>query len=239
MPITRRRFIAGASAMPFVLAAPRLGWATSPPPFSFLTDHEGAVVEAATARLIPGPLDDPLEVGHPGAREAGVVHYVDALLSAFASDPPRLFAGGPASGRHGGIDGFSSFQPLSALQDRHWRATITDWQQRYRAGVVVLDAAAGGDFSTAAPSAQDDVLTQDASGFRDLLLDHAIEGWLADPVYAGNAGGVGWTEVAFPGDACPDGYPADAVEHGDGPDPVDPSGAVGSLLSLLEGFLGG
>jgi hypothetical protein len=236
--LTRRGFIVGATTLPVVLAAPRRGWAASAPPFSFLTAHEGAVVEAATARLIPGPLDDPLEVGHPGAREAGVVHYVDALLSAFAVEPPRLFAGGPASGRHGGVDGFSTFQPLSALQDRHWRATIAEWQARYRAGVVALDAATGGDFTAAPPGTQDDALAQDATGFRELLFDHAIEGWLGDPVYGGNAGSTGWTEVAFPGDACPDGYPAEQVALGDGIDPIDPTGAVGVLLALLEATFG-
>ncbi|HET7718810.1 MAG TPA: gluconate 2-dehydrogenase subunit 3 family protein, partial [Acidimicrobiales bacterium] len=125
-----------------------------------------------------------------------------------------------------------------ALQDRHWRATIADWQVRFRAGVLALDAAAGGDFAAASPATQDDVLTQDGTGFRDLLFDHAIEGWLGDPVYGGNAGSTGWTEVAFPGDACPDGYPTEQVEQGDGPDPIDPSGAVGALLTLLEGTFG-
>ena len=238
MSLTRRGFIAGATTLPFVLAVPRHGWAAGPPSFSFLTSHEGAVVEAATARLIPGPLDDPLEAGHPGAREAGVVHYVDALLAAFDEEPPRIFAGGPASGRHGGDDDFATFQPLSPLQERHWRATIAEWQEQYRAGVVALDGAAGGDFAAAPPDAQDDVLVQDETGFRELLLDHAIEGWVGDPVYGGNASGSGWVAVAFPGDACPDGYPAAAVEGGDGPDPIDRSEVVEAALGLVGGFLG-
>jgi hypothetical protein len=237
LALTRRGFIAGATALPIVLALPRHGWAAGPPPFAFLTEHEGAVVEAATARLIPGPLDDPSEVDG-GAREAGVVHYVDALLAAFDEDPPRIFAGGPASGRHGGDDDFSTFQPLSALQERHWRATIADWQEQYRAGVVALDAAAGGDYAAAPATTQDDLLVADETGFRELLLDHAIEGWVGDPVYGGNDAGSGWVAVSFPGDACPDGYPAQSVEEGDGPDPIDRSGVVEGALGLVGGFLG-
>jgi len=41
----------------------------------FFTPAEAATVEAITARLIPGDADD------PGAREAGVVHYIDCLMA--------------------------------------------------------------------------------------------------------------------------------------------------------------
>src|SRR5215470_9742246 len=62
----------------------------------FLDPHEYAVVEAAADRLIP-PLD-----AHPGGAALGVADYVDNLLGAFTFDPPRIFAGGPFSGRAGG-----------------------------------------------------------------------------------------------------------------------------------------
>ena len=55
-----------------------------------------AVVVAACERLIP-----PHE-GHPGATALGVADYVDGLLGAFTFDPPRVYAGGPFSGRFGG-----------------------------------------------------------------------------------------------------------------------------------------
>jgi gluconate 2-dehydrogenase gamma chain len=41
----------------------------------FFTPHEARTVEAFTARLLPGTPDD------PGAREAGVVFYIDSLMS--------------------------------------------------------------------------------------------------------------------------------------------------------------
>jgi gluconate 2-dehydrogenase gamma chain len=45
--------------------------------FQVLSPAEAAVVEAATARLLPA-VD-----GRPGAREAGVVHFVDRALATF------------------------------------------------------------------------------------------------------------------------------------------------------------
>jgi GMC oxidoreductase len=51
----------------------------------FFTSHETAVVEEATARIAPGPTDDPAEAGHPGVREAGVVNYIDNVYVADGS----------------------------------------------------------------------------------------------------------------------------------------------------------
>lgn len=237
MGLSRRGFVLGAVATPFVASIPRAAW-TQAPPYRFLSPHQAAVVEAATARLIPGPTDDLLELGHPGAREANVVGYVDALLAAFDTDPPRIYAGGPFSGRHGG-DGndFLEFVPLSPLQDRYWRTTVADFQRQYAAGVVQLDGAAGGDFAAAPALTQDLVLTADGTGFRDLLFDHAIQGWLAAPEYGGNEGASGWAEVRFPGDVCPDGYTALQVSRGDGFDPIDPTGLVSTVLDQLRALL--
>ena len=43
------------------------------------------MVEDATARIAPGPRDDPAEEGHPGAREADVTGYIDAMLGALGA----------------------------------------------------------------------------------------------------------------------------------------------------------
>jgi hypothetical protein len=238
--ISRRRFVVGAALAPLALRLAPDAWARSPgAPLRALTDHEGDVVEAATARLIPGPTDDPLEAGSPGAREANVVGYIDAFLSAFDDDPPRIYAGGPFSGRHGGDgDDFADFAPLSALQERWWRGEIARLQRVYRQGVAALDAAAGGSYASADPLTQDLVLANDATGFRDVLFDHAIEGWLAAPEYGGNSDGAGWRAVAFDGDVCPDGYTDDEVSGHDGLDLIDPTGIVAGLLAQLQDVLG-
>jgi hypothetical protein len=239
MELSRRGFLVGAAATPLLAVLPRVAWAADQP-LRHLTAHQAAVVEAATARLIPGPTDDLLEVGHPGAREAGVVRYVDALLAAFETDPPLLYAGGPFSDRAGAErNDFTTFAPLSPVQERYWRAEVADLQARYAAGVAALDAAAGGDFGTVNPLTQDQVLTADATGFRDLLFDHAIEGWLAAPEYGGNEERRGWTEVRFRGDVQPTGFPDAQVSSGDGLDVIDPTGIVGTLVTHLTEMLDG
>src|SRR5689334_12825864 len=65
-----------------------------PATLRFFTAHQAAVVEAATARIAPGPKDDPAEAGHPGAREAGVTGYIDTMLGALQDEgtTPPIFA---------------------------------------------------------------------------------------------------------------------------------------------------
>jgi hypothetical protein len=237
--LSRRGFVVGALAAHLAAVLPRAAWAAPGAPLRFLSAHQGAVVVAATARLIPGPTDDLLELGHPGAREAHVVGFIDGLLSAFDTDPPRIFAGGPFSGRHGGThDDFADFAPLSRLQDTWWRREIARLQDVYRAGIAALDAAAGGDYAAADAVTQDLALANDGSGFRDVLFDHAIQGWLASPEYGGNQGQVGWVEIRFPGDIAPKGYTADEVSRSDGLDLIDPTGVVSGLLDQLKDVLG-
>jgi hypothetical protein len=81
-------------------------------PHLFFSDDEYVVIEAACGRLIPGAVD------------AGVADYVDGLLGAFAVDPPRIWAGGPFSGRHGGQARFATFTALSPLDELAWRTRI-------------------------------------------------------------------------------------------------------------------
>ena len=184
----------------------------------FFDDHQAAVVTEATARLVPGPRDDPAEEGHPGAREAGVVYYIDLFLSAFEDDPPRIFAGGPWSDRAGGDENhMADFVPLSAYEEELWRERIGDLQERYRAGIVALDNAAGGDFTAVSATEQDAILVADTpDGFRRLLFEHAIEGTYAVPEYGGNRELAGWAETEAAGDVAPRGWTAEEVSESDG-----------------------
>ena len=83
----------------------------------WLSDDEFRTLTAACARLIPA--DETA-----GAVEAGVPDYIDGLLGAFLVDPPRIWAGGPSSGRFGGTAGFATFHRLSALDELAWRMRI-------------------------------------------------------------------------------------------------------------------
>jgi hypothetical protein len=208
-----------------------------------LTAHERAVLEAATARLVPGPDDDPGEAGHPGAREAHAADYIVVLLSALRDDPPKVFAGGPFSDRAGSErDDMAHFLPLNHAVDERWRARLEDLGAAYREGLRRLDALVGGDFAAASPADQDVALAQNPrvrrlpagiSGFTDLLFRHTIEGCYSAPEYGGNAGGAMWRSIGFPGDVQPRGYEADEVTESDGPDPITATGIVADLLRLV------
>jgi Gluconate 2-dehydrogenase subunit 3 len=199
----------------------------------FFTARQAAVVEAATARIAPGPRDDPAEAGHPGAREAGVTGYIDALLA--ASQTGKVFAGGPWSNRHtSGPDLMERFAPLDPVAKIAWRNRLAGWQDQYAQGVEHLDKLAGGDFTQASHTKQDKILAaQSVSEFTSLLFGHTIEGLYASPEYGGNRDLAGWKEIGFPGDIQPRGYTADEVERSDGHDPVASTGITGEVLKLL------
>jgi hypothetical protein len=251
----RRAVITAISVIPVVAAsAAVLGTSgcTSPrhpnPPggraLRFFTAHQAAVVEDATARIAPGPKDDPAEAGHPGAREAGVTNYIDLMLGALGvlgalggseALPPMIFAGGPWSNRHtSGPDLMASFITLDPVTRIAWRERIAGWQRQYKQGIATLDKLAGGDFTEAAAADQDKILAaQDVSAFTSLLFEHTIEGMYGNPEYGGNRGLAGWQDISFPGDVQPQGYSASEVARSDGRDPVADTPIVADVLKIL------
>lgn len=176
----------------------------------FLTPEEHALVGAAADALIP-----PLE-HHPGGAALGVADYVDTLLGAFTFDPPRIWAGGPFSGRAGGAANFGQFLPLGAKEELAWRTRIegsqgiperefngpvVGWQQRYREALAAL----GADFASLAP-AERLARLEEAGDFVELLHQHACEAAYGAPEYGGNRDLAGWAAIGFEGDAQPRGY---------------------------------
>ena len=183
----------------------------------FVPDHLRPTLEAAVDRLVPPTAD-----GHPGAAALGVVDYIDGLLDAFGSDPPRIWAGGPYSGRAGGTAGFDEFLALSPLETLAWRTRIegsngiperermgpiVGWQREYVTGLDAL----GPDFADSSAEEQDARLDA-IPEFRDLLYQHAVEGAYAAPEYGGNRDRHGWQAIEFPGDVQPRGYTDAEVE---------------------------
>lgn len=176
----------------------------------WLTEGEYGALSAACDRMIPAS-----EAG-PGAVAAGVPDYIDGLLGAFDSEPPRIWAGGPTSGRMGGEAAFARFHSLSALEELAWRMRIegsqglperefngpvTGWQERYRRGLAGL----GPDFTALAPEDQDTRLRSDTE-FSTLLYQHVCEGMYGAPEYGGNRDGCGWRAIGFAGDVQPRGW---------------------------------
>jgi gluconate 2-dehydrogenase gamma chain len=216
--------------------------ASSAPVLRFFTSHQAAVVTEATARIAPGPSDDPAEAGHPGAREAGVTNYIDTMLGALGAldesvgaGVPAIFAGGPWSNRHtSGPDLMASFGPLDPVARIAWRQRLAGWRQQYAQGIAALDRLAGGDFTKASPADQDKILaSSQASTFLALLFEHTIEGMYSNPEYGGNRGLAGWKDISYPGDSQPRGYTSEEVEGSGGRDPVDDTLVVADVLKFL------
>ena len=86
----------------------------------WLSEEEYAVLSVACDRMIP-----PSDAG-PGAAAAGVPDYIDGLLGAFLFDPPRIWAGGPTSGRFGGAAGVRHLPPAHRAR----RAGLADEDRR-------------------------------------------------------------------------------------------------------------
>jgi hypothetical protein len=232
----RRRAVIAAIPVAAGLAACTSPRQSQPATLLFFTEHQAAVIEAATARIAPGPKDDPAETGHPGAREADVTGYIDTMLGAL-NDRARdtVFAGGPWSNRHApGPDPMARFAPLDPVTRIAWRKRLGRWQDQYTKGIRQLDKLAGGDFTRASHARQDKILAmRSVSEFTNLLFQHTIEGLYASPEYGGNRGLAGWKEIGFPGDVQPRGYSADEVERSDGHDPVASTGIVADVLKIL------
>jgi len=229
----RRALIAAIPAVGLAACTSQPQDKPQPATFQFFTSHQAAVVEAATARIAPGPRDDPAEAGHPGAREANVTGYIDATLAALPTE--KVFAGGPWSNRHtSGPNLMARFTPLDPVAKIAWRQRLTAWREQYEQGIQALDKLAGGDFTKANHQKQDKILAaKSVSDVTSLLFEHTIEGLYASPEYGGNRGLAGWKEIGFPGDIQPRGYSADEVERSDGHDPVGTTGIVGAVVKLL------
>ncbi len=178
----------------------------------WLSENEYATLKAACAQMMPS------DQGAAGADEAGVAEYIDIFLGAFSFDPPRIWAGGPTSGRHGGEAGFANFIPLSRLDELAWRTRlegsqglperefngpVVGLQERYRDGLAAL----GADFTEVDGKEQRRRLRADGNEeFRDLLWQHCCEGMYGVPEYGGNRDGVGWASIEWEGDVQPRGY---------------------------------
>lgn len=143
-------------------------------PLRFFSEAEALVVAAAAARVFPSD-----EVG-PGARETGVVIYIDRQL------------GGPwGQDRHRYTQ-----EPFveDAPPELGYQGKATP-RQIYRQGLKDLK-----DFDLLDPAAQDEKLKQiERTLFFSLLRRNTIEGMFCDPMHGGNIDMLGWQLVGFPG----------------------------------------
>jgi gluconate 2-dehydrogenase gamma chain len=136
---------------------------------AFFNAQDAATVAAMAERLMPGA------PGKPGAREAGVLNYIDLALSGAYADLQEFYRRG-----------------LAQL-DAHCRKTYNEPFVRLDGGkqdeaIAALEQGKAADFTW--PTAQ---------AFFETVRTHTIEGLFADPVYGGNKDFAGWRLVGFPG----------------------------------------
>jgi hypothetical protein len=206
----------------------------------FLTEDELATLRAVVDRFVPGPPEDVDD----GALVARCAEAIDALLAAFAVDPPLIFAGAPFSDRGGAPrNDFVDFLPLDAYEQAAWRLRIegslgrperefngpvTGFQQVYRDGLAALDEVSGGSFAALPVPARELALRSDDPAVQalvDVAFPHTLELLYGAPEYGGNLDLLGWRYTGYDGDTLPRGYTREEVENpgSDGtPAPVSP-----------------
>ena len=136
---------------------------------AFLNDDDAATVAAFAERLMPGA------PGKPGARDAGVLNYIDLALSGAYADQQDFYRRG-----------------LAAL-DAHCRTN-------YKESFVKLDAARQDAVITALEQGKAPAfMWPSAQAFFNTVRTHTMEGMFADPVYGGNKNFAGWVLIGFPG----------------------------------------
>jgi hypothetical protein len=183
----------------------------------FLSEHEHEVVARCADRLMAP------NGAFVGGAAAGVADYVDLTLGAFAFDPPRIWAGGPYSGRFGGAAGFDEFLPLSRVEElawrtriegsrgigeREWNGPVRGWQDIYREGIATL----GPNFLDIEGDEQDAALAA-VPELQQLLFEHACEACYGPPEYGGNRDLAGWRAIGYAGDVQPRGWSDEEVSN--------------------------
>jgi gluconate 2-dehydrogenase gamma chain len=189
--VARRKFLAGAALGAGVVASARLMPEASAQTHAqhaaadaaaslhassnvdghgaFLNEADGETVAAFTERLMPGA------PGKPGARDVGVLNYIDLALAGAYADLQDFYRRGLAQ-----LDAY--------CRKTYGEAFVRLAAERQDDVIRALEEGKAGEFAW--PTAQ---------AFFETLRTHTMEGMLADPIYGGNKDFAGWRLVGFPG----------------------------------------
>ncbi len=142
-------------------------------PLKFFTAPEAAVVSAMTERIFP------TDANGAGAREAGVVIFIDRQLAGpYGHDKYRYTKG-----------------PWVESIPEHGYQGQSNPRQIYREGITQL-----GNFATLGAAEQDQALIAiEKTTFFQMVRTHTLEGMFCDPLHGGNADMVGWRLIGYPG----------------------------------------
>lgn len=143
-------------------------------PLRFLTGDEARVIAAACERIFPS------DESGPGAKEAGVIIYIDRQLAGPYGRDRYRYTKGP----------FIDSVPEHGYQGK------ANPQEIYREGVQLL----GEGFANLEGAKQDERLRAiERTFFFQMLRTHTIEGMFSDPMHGGNASLIGWQLIGYPG----------------------------------------
>jgi gluconate 2-dehydrogenase gamma chain len=122
----------------------------------------------------------PSDATGPGAKEAGVVIYIDRQLAGpYGADKYRYTKG-----------------PFVESVPEHGYQGKANPREAYRQGIAEL----GMNFDELPADQQIQKLqSMEKTHFFQLLRAHTIEGMFSDPMHGGNAGLIGWQLVGYPG----------------------------------------
>lgn len=141
--------------------------------FQVLTPAQARNVEAIAAQIIP---TDEL----PGAREAGVVYFIDQALKTFASDTLAVYQKGLAelnvatSAKYPGVKQFA----VASVEQQH----------------VLLEELTNGTQPVATPGRRRPQAGA-SSDFFQVIWQHTVFGFLVDPSGGGNRDYAGWKVI--------------------------------------------
>jgi len=215
------------------------GDAVDPTPRArFLSDAERETLRALVDRMIPEDTD-------PGAVAGACHEAIDALLAAFLTDPPFIYAGGPFSDRGGEPDNdFLAFVELDEYEAFAWRLAIEGsqgiperefngpvkgMQEIYREGLARLNERArqqGFDSFADTPAPSQDLIINDSNDATvqelvDIAFPDTLDAMYGPPEYGGNRDLVGWGFTDFMGDVQPRGWTDEQIINADDPGPFD------------------
>lgn len=143
-------------------------------PLRFFKEPEARIIAAACERIFPS------DENGPGAKEAGVVIYIDRQLAGpYGKDRYRY-----------------KKPPFVESMPEHGYQGHQSPQEIYDDGLGKL----GPDFAETSTTQQDERLRSiETTMFFRMLRTHTIEGMFSDPMHGGNANLIGWQLIGYPG----------------------------------------
>jgi len=141
----------------------------TPAKFQFFSPEQAVEIDAITARIIPS--DET-----PGAREAGVVYFIDRALTTFAIDDQKTYREGLPGLQSRVRELFPAAEKFSAATPDQQDKILHSFNDQTASGRGIYRASA------------------DASPFFETVRVHTIVGFLIDPESGrgGNRDGIGW-----------------------------------------------